>query len=100
MNDGTAKIWGRNMQGLNNGSGVVTNWTTPTTIASLANVQQISTLPTDTVAADNHVLVLLKDGTVKGWGSNQFGMLGSLSSSVSTHDNNPGIVRNHLGGCR
>lgn len=76
LNDGTVKSWGGNVYGElgnNNYSGFVT---TPTVIAGLNNVKQLTTFEYSNLA-------LLNDGTVKSWGYNGYGQLGNGNISNS-----------------
>ncbi len=76
LNDNTVKCWGRNVEGQlgNNDSGNGKKETSPPTSAiSLGTGKtavQIST-------GDDHTCALLNDGSVKCWGKNEFGKLGS-----------------------
>jgi len=69
LNDGTVKGFGANQFG-NLGLGNTTyQYNSPTLITGLTNVKQIS-------GGGNYSVVLLNDGTVKGFGDNTYGQLG------------------------
>jgi len=69
LNGGTVKAFGYNGDGRLGLGNTTTPITTPTLIPSLTNVKQISD-------GYSHSLVLLNDGTVKGFGINDNGQLG------------------------
>jgi alpha-tubulin suppressor-like RCC1 family protein len=70
MSDGTARAWGSNIEG---GLGIgpsAGNSLIPVPVVGLTGVSAIS-------AGDGHSLALMNNGTVKGWGQNFFGGVGS-----------------------
>jgi alpha-tubulin suppressor-like RCC1 family protein len=70
MSDGTLRAWGSNDKGgLGVGSSVA-NSLIPIPIVGLTGVTAIS-------AGDGHSLALMNNGTVKGWGENFYGGVGS-----------------------
>jgi len=74
--DGTVWAWGSNGQGqFGNGERTshptVGTTPTPAQVPGVANVVAISAAPTG-----RHVFVLLKDGTLRGWGNTDWGQLG------------------------
>ena len=71
---GTVKCWGRNLGGvLGNGSATGLSALTPESVTGLTRVNSISTSVSDTCA-------VLKGGSVKCWGFNQYGELGPGTS--------------------
>ncbi|HAN10287.1 MAG TPA: hypothetical protein DCP90_06720 [Clostridiales bacterium] len=87
--DGTVWTWGRNYNGqlgieINNGT--TDPNPTPTQVTGLTGVAKVS-------AGENHTVVLMSDGTVKTWGSNQYGQLGNATNSgTSTANVTPLVV--------
>ncbi len=70
LEDGTVVAWGRGDVGqLGIGGAGTKGSETPVRVSGLANVTQIA-------ASGGMALALLKDGTVRAWGSRQSGMLG------------------------
>jgi alpha-tubulin suppressor-like RCC1 family protein len=72
LSNGEVKCWGENKYGqlgneINNNSS--TPVLTPVSVKDLKDIIQIS-------AGKNHTCALLKDGTVKCWGENEYGQLG------------------------
>ncbi|REE96952.1 alpha-tubulin suppressor-like RCC1 family protein [Thermomonospora umbrina] len=77
--DGTVKAWGANSSG-QLGTGTTTSTTTPVTVPGLTGV---STAVGAVAAAQGHSLALLADGTVKAWGNNSGGQLGTGTTTSS-----------------
>jgi alpha-tubulin suppressor-like RCC1 family protein len=75
MSDGTVRAWGTNDNGALGVGSSVPNSLTPIPVMSLTGVSAIS-------AGDGHSLVLMSNGTVKGWGQNFFGAVGSGDNVV------------------
>ncbi len=73
MEDGTVKAWGdREYNKLGYYADAVSNrggYQIPTTIPGLTGVKQVA-------AGWDHSVALMNDGTVKAWGSNEYGQLG------------------------
>lgn len=69
MTDGTVKTWGPDSS-------------TPIDVSDLANVKAVQ-------AGESHSLALKRNGTVWGWGDNQYGQLGDRDD---TQDQDPGRV--------
>lgn len=73
--DGAVVVWGTNRDGLF-GNGIHTSHptqgarVTPEPVPGIANVTALA-------SAGRHTVVLLKDGTVRGWGNTDFGQLGA-----------------------
>jgi alpha-tubulin suppressor-like RCC1 family protein len=76
LSDGTVKMWGTNGYGQLGIGTAGSNYNTPMLVPSLTNVIAIS-------AGYQHVIVLLSNGTAKGWGRNNQGMLGNYSNTDS-----------------
>lgn len=73
LRSGTVVAWGRNDCGLLGASDTkLPKSARPVPIAGLAGVQQVAASSTAC-----HALALLGDGTVRGWGNNNFSQLGS-----------------------
>lgn len=74
--DGTVVTWGRDDEGqLGNGGTLVTNSDSAVPVsAGIADAVAIA-------CGDNHSLVRLADGTVRGWGRNDLGQLGTLPNT-------------------
>lgn len=73
MADGTVKAWGLNnfgQLGINQNLGTNVANPVPVTIPGISNVKQL-------VAGPDYSMALLADGTVKAWGNNCFGQLGT-----------------------
>ncbi|MDF2879953.1 MAG: hypothetical protein K0R54_510, partial [Clostridiaceae bacterium] len=71
MEDGTVKSWGFNGYGqLGVGTSLFQQRNTPITIPGLTNVKQI-------IAGEYHAFAIMVDGTIKGWGYNEYGALGN-----------------------
>jgi alpha-tubulin suppressor-like RCC1 family protein len=84
LSDGTVMSWGGNSMGQLGNNKKRPNWeygeshtiveeenpTTHAVVGPLHGVKQIA-------AANEHALVLMKDGTVMAWGNNQYGQLGN-----------------------
>jgi len=77
LNNGTVKSFGYNAQGQLGLGNVTTPYMSPTLIPNITNVNQIS-------CGNAHSLVLLNDGTVKGFGRNDYGQLGLGNTANST----------------
>jgi alpha-tubulin suppressor-like RCC1 family protein len=71
LTDGTVKVWGsdRSLQ-LGIGETAQTSSDVPVAVGGLSGVTAIS-------GGDRHSLVLLSDGTLMGWGANEYGSLGT-----------------------
>jgi alpha-tubulin suppressor-like RCC1 family protein len=71
LEDGTARCWGDNFNGqLGDGTSRFTDKKNlPGVVPGLSNVRNIS-------AGNEHTCAVLEDGTVRCWGSNNFGQLG------------------------
>jgi alpha-tubulin suppressor-like RCC1 family protein len=78
LKGGTVKAWGTNEAG-ELGNGTETNSTVPVAVSGLSEVTAISA-----PGSGDFSLALLKDGTVKAWGINQFGQLGDGSTGGSS----------------
>ncbi|HCC07470.1 MAG TPA: hypothetical protein DEP72_04860 [Clostridiales bacterium] len=76
MNDGTVKAWGMNTSGQLGIGNTTTPQTSPVTIAGLTDVSQIVSGDNTTVG-QSHTLALMNDGTVRAWGYNIQGQLGT-----------------------
>jgi alpha-tubulin suppressor-like RCC1 family protein/trehalose-6-phosphatase len=70
MSDGTVRAWGSNIEGALGVGSSVDDSLIPIPIVGLTGVTAIS-------AGDGHSLALMNNGTVKGWGENIFGGVGS-----------------------
>ncbi len=69
LDDGTVRAWGQGDEGQLGIGPSVTSSETPVKVSGLAGVVQI-------VAMADVALALLKDGTVRAWGSRAYGMVG------------------------
>jgi alpha-tubulin suppressor-like RCC1 family protein len=77
MTDGTVMAWGGNLSG-QLGNGTTVNSSLPVAVNGLgATAVALS-------AGSSHSVAIMADGTVKGWGSNQFGQLGNGGGTVLT----------------
>jgi len=83
LNDGTVKGFGHNAYGQLGLGNTTTTISTPTLIPSLSNVKQIA-------CGGYYSLVLLNDGTVKGFGLNSNGQLGL--GNVDTPKSTPVLI--------
>ena len=83
ISDGSVRTWGFNSEGqLGNGSN--TSSDTPVVVSGITNATAIDAGVSDHFAyGGNHTLVLLSDGTVAAWGSNDYGQLGNNSTTDS-----------------
>ncbi|MBP2000772.1 alpha-tubulin suppressor-like RCC1 family protein [Paenibacillus shirakamiensis] len=70
MEDGTVKGWGSNSSGQLGANNIGSIIKVPTVIPYLSGVKQI-------VAGGSHAFATLNDGTIKGWGDNSYGQVGS-----------------------
>ena len=73
LSDGTVASWGGNVYGQLGNNGYKANWElgkSHVQVSGLSGVKAIA-------AANTHALALLSDGTVRTWGSNQYGQLGN-----------------------
>jgi alpha-tubulin suppressor-like RCC1 family protein len=73
LSDGTVASWGGNVYGQLGNNGYKANWElgkSHVQVSGLSGVKAIA-------AANTHALALLHDGTVRTWGSNQYGQLGN-----------------------
>jgi alpha-tubulin suppressor-like RCC1 family protein len=70
MNNGTVLAWGSNKEGALGLGASVDNSLIPVQVTGLTGVSAIS-------AGDGHSLALMSDGTIRGWGQNIFGGIGS-----------------------
>ncbi|MFC1745905.1 RCC1 domain-containing protein [Candidatus Riflebacteria bacterium] len=68
--DGTVWGWGNNQYGQTGNGNTTTPQSSPVQISGLSGLVAIS-------AGDNHTLALKSDGTVWGWGNNQYGQTGN-----------------------
>jgi alpha-tubulin suppressor-like RCC1 family protein len=86
LEDGTVRIWGDNQFG-ELGDGTTAGRTSPTAVPELADVTAIAVGGfigndgRDDPVSFAHTLVLLADGTVSAWGSNDDGQLGDGTTS-------------------
>jgi alpha-tubulin suppressor-like RCC1 family protein len=81
LNNGRVMAWGLNSYGqLGLGAGDLTNRNVPTLIPNLTNIKDIS-------AGYTHSLAIASDGTVKAWGANSNGQLGT--GSITTYSSVP-----------
>ncbi len=93
MEDNSIKCWGRNISG-QLGNGTTENQTYPVAVLersggpSLTNVLSIA-------AGDNHTCALMNDHSMKCWGDNRYGQLGTRASENHYY---PGGVLESLGG--
>jgi alpha-tubulin suppressor-like RCC1 family protein len=75
MSNGTVRAWGSNSEGQLGVGAPTGNSLIPIPIATLTGVSAIS-------AGDTQSLALMSDGTMKGWGQNFFGEVGSGDNVV------------------
>ena len=83
MEDGTVKALGRNYYGqlgVETNVGTNTPILTPTVIPGLLNVKRV-------VTGNHHTIALLEDGTVKAFGLNRTGQLGTITNNGNTNAN-------------
>ena len=85
MNDGTVKAWGSNQFGQLGIGNTNDRYNAPQTIPDLTGVKQI-------VSGGISSFALMNDGSVKSWGSNEFGKLGIPGDTIiSTPQTIPGL---------
>jgi alpha-tubulin suppressor-like RCC1 family protein len=77
LGDGTVRCWGENING-KLGNGTTTNSTTPVPVSGLTGAVGV------TAGWWQHSCALLGNGTVKCWGSNQWGQFGSGTTTSSS----------------
>ena len=77
LDDGNVRCWGNNANG-KLGDGTTSNRNTPTLTASLG----IGRTATAIAAGDSFSCAILDDGTVKCWGSNDYGQIGNDGSET------------------
>jgi alpha-tubulin suppressor-like RCC1 family protein len=82
LSDGTADCWGDNSNG-QLGNGTTTSSSTPVAVTGMTDASAISAGgdPDDNW---DHTCARITDGTVKCWGSNDFGQLGAPGANSST----------------
>jgi len=91
MQDGTVRSWGSDSDGqLGNGSDPSRD--TPGPVSNLSNVKAIAS---DSEAI--HALVLSNGGTVKSWGSNEYGQLGNGANLPGADATTPARIANLSG---
>jgi len=77
LNDGAVKCWGQNAYGqIGNGQNVA-NYMNPTSVSSFSGGRSA----VQVAAGNQHTCVILDDGNASCWGWNQYGQLGTGSSS-------------------
>ncbi len=79
LGDGTVACWGDNSFG-QLGNGTTTNSTTPVPVSGISTAISVRAGNFDA----NHACALLLDGTVRCWGSNNFGQLGNGTTTNSS----------------
>jgi alpha-tubulin suppressor-like RCC1 family protein len=86
LTDGTVKFWGYNAERVAGDDAVGAVWLLPQTVTGLTNVAQIA-------SRNYHGCARLTGGTVKCWGSNNFGQVGDgkQSAPVSIPVTVPGV---------
>ena len=80
LTDGTVKCWGLNADG-QLGNGTTTDSLLPVTVTGIDGINGIAV---EIAAGGSHSCALLSDGTVKCWGLNADGQLGSGTKSSSS----------------
>ena len=73
--DGTVWVWGANSSGQLGDGTTASNATTPKQVGALSNVVAIA-------AGQHHNLVVKSDGTVWGWGLNNYGQVGDGTTTI------------------
>ena len=83
MSDGDYYNWGRNNLG-QLGDGTTTESNVPELVHRLGRVAQVA--QGGSYADNGQTIVIIRDGTVKGWGADGFGQLGDGGGSSAYHD--------------
>ena len=84
--DGTVVAWGRDVEGQLGNGAVVGNQIVPVVVTGLADVTAIA-------CGWQHSLARLADGTVRAWGRNDVGQLGTLAGVNQPFAVNPGSTQ-------
>lgn len=85
MNDGTLRTFGMNKYGqlgYGENAGNMTGWSVPKTVPDITNVKSV-------VSGFEHNLLLMEDGSIRAFGSNRFGQLGT---TININTSNPNII--------
>jgi len=83
--DGTVYAWGNGGSGQLGAGGDIYSSYVPIQVPGLTRIVQVA-------AGQNHTVALKSDGTVWGWGGNQYGQLGQGNSGSDTNQFSPVLI--------